>query len=290
MARLVCIFGLLLASRAHTQQPSEGAELRWSPHRRVGLAEYAVTLGSPVLLRMANYALTEPGAARLGGGVLFDDAVRDTLRLRSRDRRDAADLFSDVSWLSSMAYPYVDALLVAWLLRDSPDVAWQMIVISTQAFSITSFVTELSIHHAARERPGQQECAVDPNYAPTCSSNASFHSFPSGHTAGAFVGAGLACAHHLNLPLYDGGAADVVACGLALTWASANALARIASDRHWVSDVIVGAGIGLSLGWLMPELIYFADPETGDLSAGRPLILPFGGPDGSVGLFATGTL
>jgi membrane-associated phospholipid phosphatase len=283
---LLAVCGLLPATASAQGDPEPG--LRWAPHRRVGLPEYATTLAAPVLLRFAQYALPSPDSARLGSRpVLFDEDVRSALVLGSRGARDDANRFSDVAWLSSMAYPYVDALLIAWVYRGSPDVAWQMTVISTQAFAITALITELSIHHLTRDRPGQEQCAMDPDYAPTCSGDSSFHSFPSGHTAGGFVGAGLACAHHLNLPLYGGGAPDVAACGLALTWASANAVARLMSDRHWASDVIVGAGIGLGLGWLMPQLLYYGATSTDESSS--LLVLPVAGP-GMVGLGAAGTL
>ncbi|MDD9933719.1 MAG: phosphatase PAP2 family protein [Myxococcales bacterium] len=291
-ARACCLFVALVACavpvttvQAQAASP-EGEGLRWTGARRVGLPEYAVIAGAPVLLRIAEFAVPEPTGSRLGGGVLFDDDVRAALRVESRDARDDANLFSDASWLSSMAYPFVDALVVAWLVRGSPDVAFQLVVLSAQSFAITAFVTELSIHRLARERPGKSECALDSNYSETCAEPSAFRSLPSGHTSGAFTGAALACAHHLNVPLYGDGLADVAACGLALAWASAGGVARIMTDRHWASDVLLGAGIGLSIGWLLPELVYYTSVPLDD-AGGRASLTPVA-LDGGVGLVGVG--
>ncbi len=72
-------------------------------------------------------------------------------------------------------------------------------------------------------------------------------SFPSGHTTAAFAFASAVAAdiHHwrpdmarIATPLLYGGAAAVGA-------------ARIYDDRHWVSDVVLGAGIGTIVGRLV---------------------------------------
>ncbi|WP_225552432.1 phosphatase PAP2 family protein [Sphingobacterium bovistauri] len=75
------------------------------------------------------------------------------------------------------------------------------------------------------------------------------NSFPSGHTATAFVGAELLWQeyHHLS-PWY----------GIAgYTIASATGFFRMYNNKHWFSDVTMGAGIGIlstKLGyWLMPK-------------------------------------
>lgn len=70
-------------------------------------------------------------------------------------------------------------------------------------------------------------------------------SFPSGHTATAFMGAEL-------VRLEYGGCYGAVAYG----WATGIAFLRMYNERHWLNDVIAGAGIGIlsaELGhWLLP--------------------------------------
>jgi len=68
-----------------------------------------------------------------------------------------------------------------------------------------------------------------------------FHSLPSGHTSVAFSAAGYVFARTSN--------AWVRWSGLLL--ASGVGAARIYFDRHWLSDVIMGAGIGFSVGYLI---------------------------------------
>jgi membrane-associated phospholipid phosphatase len=55
-----------------------------------------------------------------------------------------------------------------------------------------------------------------------------------------------------------------VACAGALTLASATALLRVSSDRHYASDVIVGVGIGSLVGYVLPTLFQYATSEPSD--------------------------
>lgn len=71
-----------------------------------------------------------------------------------------------------------------------------------------------------------------------------FKSFPSGHTSVAFMGAELVRMEYG--PLYGAGAYAVATMVGAL---------RIYNNRHWLSDVLAGAGVGIFSahvgGWLM---------------------------------------
>lgn len=71
------------------------------------------------------------------------------------------------------------------------------------------------------------------------------NSFPSGHTATAFTGAELVRIEYGNA---YGAGAYAVACGVAFL--------RLYNERHWLNDVIAGAGIGIlsaRIGyWLLP--------------------------------------
>lgn len=64
-----------------------------------------------------------------------------------------------------------------------------------------------------------------------------YHSFPSGHTTTAFIGAELMNQEFgWRSPWYS-----VAGYGMA----SATAALRVMNNRHWLSDVIAGAGIGM---------------------------------------------
>jgi len=70
-------------------------------------------------------------------------------------------------------------------------------------------------------------------------------SFPSGHTATAFLGAELI---RLDYGTWPGVAAYAVASGVAVM--------RILNQRHWINDLLAGAGIGILSAraalWLLP--------------------------------------
>lgn len=71
------------------------------------------------------------------------------------------------------------------------------------------------------------------------------NSFPSGHTATAFMGAEMVRMEYGN------------ACGIgAYVFATGIAVSRMYNDRHWLNDVIAGAGIGILSThisyWLLP--------------------------------------
>jgi len=73
-------------------------------------------------------------------------------------------------------------------------------------------------------------------------------SFPSGHTATAFVGAHLLFKEYKDTSPWIGIAGYVVASGTGAM--------RVLNKRHWVSDVVIGAGIGM----LSVELSYLLLP------------------------------
>lgn len=71
------------------------------------------------------------------------------------------------------------------------------------------------------------------------------NSFPSGHTTLAFMGAELIRSEY---PLGVGIGAYAVACGVGFM--------RLYNDRHWINDVIAGAGVGILCArigyWMLP--------------------------------------
>lgn len=82
--------------------------------------------------------------------------------------------------------------------------------------------------------------------------NGAEHSFPSGHSATAFFGAHMLakeCGAEKPWIVYAG-------YGLATT----TGMLRMANNQHWLSDVLVGAGIGISAA----ELSYYLYPKLVD--------------------------
>lgn len=77
---------------------------------------------------------------------------------------------------------------------------------------------------------------------------ASNNSFPSGHTATAFMGAEFLFQEYKDVSIWYGISGYVVAAGTGFF--------RMYNDRHWFSDVAAGAGIGI----LSTKIAYWIHP------------------------------
>lgn len=198
------------------------------------------------------------------GGILFDDAVRDGMMLHDAGARQTASLVSDGLLLGLTAMPVLlDAAILAWAVRGDPELAARMLLIDLQAFAIAQGVTSLVKHVASRERPMARACREDPQRQasdPSCEGSAdpgmAPESFFSGHTSMAFASAALICLHHTELGLL-GEAGDAAMCATGLALATTVGALRIMSDRHYASDVVIGAGVGLLAGWLVPKYLHY---------------------------------
>jgi hypothetical protein len=67
--------------------------------------------------------------------------------------------------------------------------------------------------------------------------NSSANSFPSGHTANAFFGAAVLAEEYKDQ--------SIIYPILGYSAATATGVFRILNNRHWASDVLVGAGVGI---------------------------------------------
>jgi len=95
------------------------------------------------------------------------------------------------------------------------------------------------------------------------------NSWPSGHTATAFVGATIL---HKEYGLTRSPWYSVAGYGVA----TATGVMRVLNNRHWVSDVLSGAGIGImsgELGYALSDLLFKGRGLLrGDISSNRSII------------------
>lgn len=239
----------------------------WRPVSWPALISTA-TLGSGVLL--TRRFLKRRETTRFTNANRLDLALRG-IRLRERGGH-RVELASDFTRYSVMLWPVVDAIMLAAIDRN-PEVGAQLMLMNMQSMALTGFLVRFSKNLAGRQRPFETDC--DPAREECTATGASFF---SGHTATAFTGAGLVCVQHRHLDIYGGGAADRAACGMALTASVATGLFRMMADRHWVTDVMVGATVGLLSGWLLPRLLYFRSGEDEDFihrRMRRGVVAPF---------------
>jgi membrane-associated phospholipid phosphatase len=265
-----------LTSNARAQTSDFGWDPRWPKFRP---SEYVLTgvTGSAALV--LYFGVRDARAPRRTGGMLFDDYFRDGLRLRAPGSRDLARTISDWTALSAVGWAIAVDSLVVPIARGSTELSGQMLLMDAEAFSVSTLITTLIFKTVARARPSYADCERDPNYDPLCKLHPT-GSFPSGHTNTAFTAAGLSCAHHLHVSLYGNQLADALACAGTLTLAAATGTLRIAGDRHYTTDVLVGALFGFGVGYGLPVLLHYgrASNDTGPESATQPLerVVPLG--------------
>ncbi len=233
--------------------------LRWEPHwPRHRVWQYGLTAAAFGLLTYVHFGTYSTGKPRWTGPILFDAGVRDAVRLRTPAARQHANIASDVTWGIAWGFPLADSLIVALAVDRNVDLAWQMMAINAQVFAIVGFASRAMHKATKRQRPGQAACAADPSYGGTCGGSPA--SFFSGHTALTAAAAGLTCVHHQFLPLYGGGWADRAACAAALAASVTTGLLRTMSDRHYISDVLVGGTFGFLVGYGLPRLLHYRYP------------------------------
>lgn len=254
--------------------------------------EYGVSIALAIEYGLIEFRARQPSEANFTGPWLFDRAVRNSLRLETREGREKISAISDIFPLATQGLALFDAIVVPLVTdRWNFDVMWQMTMMNVLAMSAVGVFNRTGHRYFARERPDATECRKDPEYKENCNAGGKFASFPGGHASGAFLGAGMICAHHAYLPLYGGGAPDVIACAVPVTASVATGVMRIMADRHYTTDVIVGSAGGFAGGFLLPTLLHYAYPQIMDkddggeasASALHGMIAPTADPD-SVGL------
>ena len=105
----------------------------------------------------------------------------------------------------------------------------ERVAVTTTAYAAMGLMVNVTKHTVDEKRPD----------------SGALNSFPSGHTATAFMGAELVREEYGNG--YGIGA---------YTFAAGIAFLRLYNDRHWLNDIIAGAGVGIlsaRIGyWLLP--------------------------------------
>ncbi len=241
-------------------QPAREEAPEWDPaYRRFGEAD--VVFAGVLAFSVGGAMLTlRPDEAGQRGGVLFDDRARTWLRSDTEAGRLRAQDISTMTQNVLVAFPYlVESLGLGLGYHRNSEAAFQMAAINTQAFLVTAGATLLTKSLVSRERPYVAGCSGG-----SCGGAGKNKSFISGHAAASFTGAGLICAHHEALALFENAWADGAICGIAVAAAASTSLLRIASDEHYMTDVLAGAAVGILSGYFLPKLIYYAGFEGDD--------------------------
>jgi membrane-associated phospholipid phosphatase len=211
----------------------------------------AVVLGGAVVGAPAVRTLSGPPDGLTGGRISdcrgpepslpgIDAALRRRLVAKTARGRDRASRASDLTVGASIAYPYGVALGAGREGRD--------LLVVTGSLLATGALTDAAKGFFNRPRPYAHFC--EPSRREDLEQPDAHRSFFSGHASNAFAGAVAAgsLAHYRGLP----NEGWIWAAGL--TMATTTGVLRVAADRHYATDVAVGAATGALMGWLIPRL------------------------------------
>ena len=98
---------------------------------------------------------------------------------------------------------------------------WQQATVTATAYIVSTALVSTVKYTTKIERPD----------------GSSKNSFPSGHTATAFVGAEILRREYWNVSPFIGMGGYIVAVGIGCF--------RVFNERHWVTDVVAGGGFGI---------------------------------------------
>lgn len=194
-----------------------------------------------------------------GGLFLVDGSLRDYWQ--DDVRGGVTDTLADISRpfgsnagiaVGSLALVGTGLLADNTRLQETGLLTFQGMVLS----NVTLMTLKMLAH---RRRP--EESPGDPHHWDGPSLHGSYKSFPSGHAAKAFMLASVITAQYPDNPPLK-----VAAYSLA----GLTALGRINDDRHWASDVVAGAAIGLGIGTLVTAMPPFDADSRVSLSPVTP--------------------
>ena len=163
---------------------------------------------------------------------ILDGLQSTDMRLFFRVQRYQPVLQQACRQLSRTADGPLYAILPLLYWAFDADAGWPLVLLVATAFAIERPLYYLLKKSFRRRRPP----AAIPGFTSVITASDEF-SFPSGHTCGAFLFTSLLCLYGSwwFVPLY--------------VWASMVGLSRVVLGVHFPGDVIVGALIGVAIGF-----------------------------------------
>lgn len=197
-----------------------------------------------------------------------DAAGRDTLNGFDRDIRNAllagpsarkANARASDVLLYGLMLP--TSVLYPTLAADTHETRVDALRMLLWSQALTSTITQSAKWIAARERPASH--FGEPDDRP----GSRYASFFSGHSSAAFA----AVTSMVQTCRLTGCSGEKWMWIAGMPTASVVGILRVRSDKHYATDVLTGAAVGMALGWFTPKLIHAIDPGT---SASGPDIEP----------------
>lgn len=227
-----------------------------------GAADLALTAGSLGIIAATHFTApctgpeccrwcdAKAGQDRLNG---LDRRVGNSLRFRDRNR---ADRWSDVTLFASLGQA------IGYLSFGNRPAALRDGALLVESYALDLALTQAAKKIARRPRPYAHRHDPPPGERP----GAALGSFFSGHASSSFCMA--VATGTIAFARKEKNAGWILGSGLTL--AAATGTLRIAADRHYFTDVLVGAAVGSAAGFLVPHLHRPADPFSPGPTASAP--------------------
>jgi len=186
------------------------------------------------------------------------------------NRSEAAAMTSDVLWAVTMAAPLTSGLIEQ--LAGDPADGWAGFATDTlvlaESYALAMGIYGVLSFAVRRPRPYAYDKTRSPS---TRTGTDAGLSFPSGHTAGAFVAATTWSLTFSRRHPHSGWRYVVwLGAGAA---AATTGIMRASAGEHFWSDVIFGAALGATAGWLVPQLHLKEGGRTSTSGDGSWLVL-----------------
>jgi membrane-associated phospholipid phosphatase len=221
------------------------------------------------------YVRTELRACRWCAPPRLDAAAWSALRWDAPQpeaalrRRTLAVTLSNVTWGAALLWSTGSLVTAGAVDHRAGWASASDVVLVAEPMLLALALNQVLKMDFGRQRPDVHYQVVDPGGD---DDNLSFY---SGHTTSTFAAA-VAAGTVASLRGYRG--APAVWAG-GLTFATATGYLRMAGQRHWLTDVLVGAAVGTALGALVPRLHLVPPEPTGPRAApaAPPTGFTFGG-------------
>lgn len=165
----------------------------------------------------------------------------------SMEWNDRSDLYQDIIILSTLSMLTIPPLFHAKLKET-----FTVSVMIAESYFFLRGITYITKGLVGRKRPYLYNTSLSAEERQGINYDSAYFSFFSGHAAAAFMGATL-----LSKVISDIHGPSVwtkILWGSSLSVAAMTAYARVKAGVHYPTDVIVGAGVGFAIGYLIPVL------------------------------------
>lgn len=203
---------------------------------------------SPFRATPRNWAQIAAFATLTTGAVYFlDKPVNQFTVQQIRTNKSAVSASLYVTNFGGWYETYTLAVLGAYGVIFKKDKEKTTTLLATQAYLTGSLIETVFKYLTSRQRPSYYDAVTGQNshvfhgpfYHFMKPDSYSYTSFPSGHTTVAFAAATVFAMEYRNIwyvPVISYSAATAIG------------LSRVVQNAHWISDVLVGAGLGFIVG------------------------------------------